>query len=94
MAQQYTLGKTSTTVATNEGITRITYHRTVVVAFDGNKITLDSGGWYTNTTKTRMNQASNQFELGFSVYQKDHIWFVKRPDGETVQFVDGMSFAA
>jgi hypothetical protein len=40
----------------------------------------------TATTKLRMNQASNQFNLGFSVYQKDYRWYVVIPQGETVEF--------
>lgn len=57
----------------------------------------------TNTTKLRMNQAANQFGLGFGVYQKNHAWFVviKNPDytpenglpywtDEKIPFLDGM----
>jgi hypothetical protein len=29
----------------------------------------------TVTTKRRMNQVSNQFDLGYTVYQKDHKWY-------------------
>jgi hypothetical protein len=39
-----------------------------------------------------MNQAARQFALGYSVYQKDHKWFVVKPDGETVPFRDGITF--
>jgi hypothetical protein len=40
-----------------------------------------------------MNQAARQFALGYSVYQRDHEWFVTLPTGETVEFRDGMEFA-
>lgn len=40
------------------------------------KLFLTAGGWWTNTTKNRMNQASNQFDLGYNVFQKDFNWFV------------------
>ena len=89
MAQQSRLGRTATTVATIHGMTCVTYHSTVVVAFDEETITLQSGGWRTATTKTRMNQASAQFGLGFTVYQEDFEWFVSHCQ-ETVPFVDGM----
>lgn len=76
MAQQNHLGKTATTIS-NDGIhTIITYHSTQIVKFNENEIILNSGRWNTQTTKTRMNQASNQFGLGYTVFQKDFEWFV------------------
>ena len=94
MARQDQIGKLATSVATGaDGVTRVTYHATAVVAFDAKRVTLDSGGYRTNTTKTRMNQTANQFRLGFRVFQHDHEWFVRRPDGGEMPFVDGMSFA-
>ena len=38
---------------------------------------LNTGGWPTVTTKARMNQTANQYDLGFTVYQKDFNWFVQ-----------------
>ena len=55
---------------------QIHYHGTIVVEFNHDTITLNSGGWQTQTTKTRMNQASNQFDLGYSVFQKNYVWYV------------------
>ena len=37
-----------------------------------------------------MNQASNQFGLGFHVYQKSHEWFVRMEDGRVLRMTDGM----
>lgn len=77
MAQLSTIGKVATTVRTNEqGCTQVTYHNTVVVAFTGKAIVLNNGGWMTNTTKTRMNQTSHQFNLGYQVHQRDWNWYV------------------
>jgi len=83
------IGTTATTIAKNS----VTYHETTVVAFSSGTITLDSGGWRTVTTKKRMNQASTEFGLGYSVFQKDFGWFVDLPNGETVDFKDGMTFS-
>lgn len=96
MAQQTRLGRHATTVATGcDDVTRVTYHNTVIVEFDLNKtVTLDSGGWQTATTKTRMNQASSQFNLGYSVFQKDFDWFVRLESGEVVEFRDNMRLNA
>ena len=70
----------------------VTYHSTNIVAWKDGKVTLNSGGWETVTTKRKMNQASHQFCLGFGVFQKNYDWFVDLPNGETVPFVDGMTF--
>lgn len=39
-------------------------------------IILRTGGWKTFTTKTRMNQAANEFNLGYTVYQLDKDWYI------------------
>jgi len=90
MAQQHKIGTTHTSVQTKDGVTSVRYHSTDVVRFDSDKITLDSGGWRTNTTKNRMNQASNQFDLGFRVYQENYHWFVAFDNdfGNAVDFHD------
>ncbi len=86
MAQMQELGKTATSVFTDEdGFTKVIYHSTVVVKWDNETIILNTGGWSTTTTKARMNQASNQFKLGYRVYQKDYDWFVEWRD-KTVKF--------
>jgi hypothetical protein len=93
MAQQYKVGTHCTTVSHNP--LRVTYHSTVIVeAVPGKGFRLNSGGYRTSTTKTRMNQASNEYGLGFSVFQKAGKWYVDLPfsdgKGKTVPFVDGM----
>ena len=87
MAQQSTIGKVATTVARDsEGVLRVTYHSTpVVTVYPSGKLVLNTGGYRSNTTKTRMNQASNQLSLGFHVWQKDFDWFVDI-DGHTIPF--------
>ena len=68
---------THTNVITESGLTKMYYHKTSVVQFNDKIIVLDTGGWKTNTTKKRMNQASEQYNIGFEVYQKAKKWFVK-----------------
>lgn len=89
MGQTHTIGTHKTTVSIDEGFTKVTYHRTAVVKFNIEKIVLNSGEWMTNTTKTRMNQASNQFDLGYTVFQKNFEWFVDYKE-KTIPFEDGM----
>jgi hypothetical protein len=74
----------------NGGARFYTYHSTAVVTVFADKtIRLDSGGWMTATTKRAMNQASNQDELGFQVFQKAGKWFV-RWQGRDLPFTDGL----
>ena len=86
MTQQATIGKTATKVTTSEDCGAVKYHNTVVVAWTANTIELNTGGWYTSTTKTRMNQASIEFNLGYNVYQRDYNWFCDY-NGEIYEFL-------
>jgi len=80
MAQQNRIGKTATTVQhTPKGIT-VVYHSTPVVVTSGDEILLNTGGYFTNTTKTRMNQTSNQFKLGYYVFQAKGVWYCRYKD--------------
>lgn len=92
MAQTQRVGKTATTISSDSSANLIvTYHKTQVVRrqIDG-AIVLNSGGWRTVTTKNRMNQTSNQYYLGYSVYQKSGEWFVNWR-GEVLRFRDGIT---
>ena len=64
------------------------YHKlydTVIVERDGDKVTLNTGGWKTNHTKNCMNDFLKRF--GFKVYQQDFVWYVSGPS-DTVRFDD------
>lgn len=85
MSQQNKIGTHKTSIFAEDGLMRVVYHETAVVSFNDSKIILNTGGWQTNTTKTRMNQTSNQFALGFQVYQKNFDWFVSYKN-QTIKF--------
>ena len=89
MTQMHTVGTHKTNIVTLEGLTSVVYHSTAVVQFNRDKIILNSDGWETATTKTRMNQASHQYSLGFDVYQINFSWYVDYK-GKTIPFYDGM----
>lgn len=94
------LSNYKTVVTTNDkGETNVTYHETNVVTFDAKQITLRTGGWDSVTTRRKMNQASNQFGLGFGVYRESGKSFVRLPGqswhevaAKPVPLTDGMSF--
>lgn len=68
----------------------VKYHNTDVVEYNPLKgvLTLRCGGWYTATTKSRINQFCEKF--GVVVFQKAHQWYVDN-NGVTTTFEDGIS---
>jgi hypothetical protein len=88
MANQHRIGKHATSITKGGDILKVKYHNTNVVTVNRltGEVILDTGGWETVTTKTRMNQTARQFGFGFHVYQKDFDWFVGLPTGDTIPF--------
>ena len=80
-----------TRIENTDNVMQVIYRNTAIVSVDNSSgnITLNSGGYKSVTTKRKMNQASRQFNLGYSVFQKNFIWYVTY-DGETMKFYDGM----
>ena len=70
-----------TKVLSQDGRTQVIYHGSVIVCFNSNKVILSSHGWRTSSTKQRINQASEEFGLGFTVYQKNWNWYVNCKGG-------------
>lgn len=81
MGQTQRITGRATRTTRENGITRVRYHDTDVVTFDDVTITLRTGGWWTVTTKARMNQTANEYALGFYVYQQNFQWFIKTKAG-------------
>ena len=89
MIQYEKIGSHKTTVTpSSDGIskTRVTYHDTDVVTFNHAEVTLNTGGYFTSTTKKRMNQSSDEFSLGFAVFQKNFEFFVRIQNGDVIPF--------
>ena len=75
----------------------VVYHNTVVLDVDRQQgfavlNTVDANGkpWHTATSKRRMNDASSANNLGFRVFQKHKVWFVRLIDGRVLDYFDGM----
>ena len=85
MSRTDTVGTLNTAVKMREGVLTVTFHQTDVVVASLTTIKLDTGGHSTQTTKVRMNQASRQFDLGYTVYSKQFEWFVDT-NGKTIKF--------
>ena len=81
-------GVETTTITDRDGALVGYYRGTPVARKHGNVITLNTGGWFSRTTKVRMNQFSHNFCFGsFGVYQKKGEWFVSIND-KTLKFTD------
>ena len=65
------------------------YHQSAVVvrSADGHRLRLDSHGYQTSTTKERI---TRHLPVGYRVVQRDYEWYVETPDGERIEFEDGM----
>lgn len=96
MKRRDRLGPTATLATLNNDVLKVQYHDTTVViaSLKTGEVVLDTGGWFTATTKARMNQAARQYSLGYEVVQRKKEWFVKiagRPDqkfsGSSANFV-------
>jgi hypothetical protein len=89
-------GKTSTTVTASNGAVRVRYHNTDVVKVkrDGDgpyHVILNTGGWHTNTTKKRMNEALAVLMMPYEVYVDGGNWRVRfLPGCEYISFTENM----
>lgn len=92
MARKDRLPKNNTNVMCTNGRIAVTLHRTLVVDVTPDDITLNTGGWNTVTTRARMNQASAEFGLGYSVFMKRGQLFVTMRDGTTEAFDQEITF--
>jgi len=92
------VGKHATTICEKDGIVEMIYHSTKIATYDRkNKIlTLDSGGYKTVTTKRRITEFANHYNLAIKLYQKGGSWFVDSvcpsadPSFGTLDFFDNM----
>lgn len=78
MTQLHKVSGVKTSIFTDSnGDTCVKYHNTIVYrCTPQGRVTLDTGGWKTVTTKTRMNQALNQFGHGAQVFVRKGCWFI------------------
>ena len=75
----------------NTNCSTIVLHRTAIAVYDHNlkAVKLNSGGWHSVTTKSRLNAILQEVKYGASVFQKNFNWFLSY-NNQTVDFFDGM----
>ena len=73
-----------------DGRCKVRLHRTDVVDIDpiNAEARLNTGGWYTTTTKDRINRIIE--DAGYQIFQKDYTWYIKDPQGNVRVFEDNM----
>ena len=86
-------GKSNTQVVYNESTncSQVYLHGHQIASVDHNTqaIKLDSCGYETVTTKSRLNAILDEVKYGAKVFQKNFTWFVKY-NSQTLMFWDGM----
>ena len=75
----------------NTDCSTVVLHRTAIAVYDHNNeaLKLNSGGYTTNTTKSRLNAILSEIFVGACVYQKAFDWFFNY-NNQTHNFFDGM----
>lgn len=90
MARTDRVGSHKTDIGVDaQGHMYVRYHQTDVVTWNDRLVMLNHGGHMTPTTKLRMNQAANQYGLGYYVFQKRGAWYVRDRAGNTKEFDGG-----
>jgi len=64
-------------------------HRIATLCHETKAVKVDSCGWQTVTTKSRLNAILSEVKYGCSVFQKNFDWFVSF-NNQTTLFRDGM----
>ena len=75
----------------NTDCSTVVLHRTAIAVYDHNTqaLKLNTGGWATVTTKSRLNAFLSEIFVGACVYQKNWNWFFNY-NNQTYDFFDGM----
>ena len=83
----------NTSVVYNEftNCSQVRLHGHLICTFDHNTqaVKLDSCGYETVTTKSRLNALLSEVNRGARVFQKNFVWFLGK-NKETLMFWDGM----
>lgn len=57
----------------------VKYHQTDIATLRPDSVTINNGGWFTSTTKERLNTFC--LPRGWSLFQRNHEWFLLHRDG-------------
>lgn len=81
----------NTRVYWDAGICYVRLYNTDIIVLDANALWLNSGGYWTVTTKSRINDVLTGLGFPISVIQKDFDWYITNGNDESVvDFYDGI----
>ena len=88
----FSSSNTSVTYHSSENLSEVRLHCNLIAWLDHTKqvLAISSAGWYSNTTKSRLNALLYEFNTGIRVFQKNFDWFVSDFQGKKVDFYDGL----
>ena len=88
--EEFKTKKATTVVIAGGLLLNVTYHNTNIASVDkyGN-VSLYSGGYKTQTTKSRMNVVLSKMNLATRVVQRAKVWFVISDSGK-LEFFEGI----
>lgn len=66
------------------------YVNTDVIKVHDKYIQLNSGDWYTRSTKNLINEVIDLHNRGWVVFQTKGIWYCRYIEGQKVEFKDGI----
>ena len=77
----------------NTNCSTVVLHRTAIAVYDHNTnaLKLNTGGWYSVTTKSRLNALLEEVKYGCKVFQKNWNWFVSDRLGNVKSFHSGFT---
>lgn len=85
------IGNNTLEIVYNNGLKAIRLHHTDIISYTtDNCIILNSGGWHSHTTKSRMNDFIGPDK---DIMQRNFNWYVKTPAG-VFDYFDGMKIDA
>ena len=75
----------------NTNCSTVVLHRTAIAVYDHNTsaLKLNTGGWQSVTTKSRLNAILSELIAGASVFQRQFDWYLNY-NNQTVDFWDNM----
>ena len=82
---------TQVTFNENSNCSQVRLHGLLIATFDHSTraLKIDSCGWQSVTTKSRLNALLEEVKYGCKVFQKNFDWFVSY-NNQTTDFFDGM----
>jgi len=83
--------KYKTKVYNEDNSIMVQHHKTIIINHNikDKTITLDNGGYFSKTTKDRLNSYLNNFN--YRVFQKNYKWFIQDNDKNIINYENNIT---